>query len=292
MSNRAKHQYRFRKSPLDRPVKLPAHAIYVHWDFGRDALCEMSFDITMHNDPGTSVGEYFSPYNGSIDGHQIYFGIQTDVYRPGKGGIGKGCIFSTWWTFDAHDTRPTPEGFIQLGTHEGRFVGVRHPYEWGVGDFRLTVRRAEPEGDGDWFEMVIQPIEPLSALPDDPALKDLSGGDRTTSDRPEPIGPEVLLGALRFRRANPDIPATIRPYGPAFLEVYSDAETYRQIAPWTLDVMAFGDGKRARSLRTEYPAYPHARVPNANVAYLENIDRVCLSFGGDQACESAPSSYP
>lgn len=261
---------------------MPAHAIYVHWDFGGDPLSEVSFDITMHNDPGTSVGEYFSPYNGSIDGHQIYFGIQTDVYKPGKGGIGKGCIFSTWWTFDAHDTRPTPEGFIQLGTHEGRFVGVRHPYDWSVGDYRLTVRRAEPEGDGDWFEMVIQPIEPCSDCVEDPAA----------TDRPKPTGPEILLGALRFRRANPDVPATIRPHGPAFLEVYSNAEIYRDIEPWSLDVMAYGDGRRARRLRTEYPAFPYARVPNANVGYTENRDRVFLRFGGSQSCEHEPCSHP
>jgi hypothetical protein len=249
--------------PLGRAVRLPAHAAYVHWDLGREPLSSLSFDITMHTDPGDSVGEYLSPYNGAIDGHQIYFGIQTDVYRPDDGGIGKGCIFSTWWTFDAADTRPESDGFIQLGTHEGRFVGVRRAYHWGVGDYRLTLERADQEGDGDWFAMSIQPIGAL-------------GGPGV---RPEATGPSSPLGALRFRRAKPDRPATIAPGGPAFLEIYSNAETYGDIPDWSLDLMAYGDGRRAVSARSEYPAFPYAEVPNADVAYAPERERVAMAFG-------------
>ena len=64
---------------LGRPLKLPAHAMYVHWSFGAQSLSSVSFDITMHADPGCFVGEYLSPYNGTIDGHQFYFGIWTTV---------------------------------------------------------------------------------------------------------------------------------------------------------------------------------------------------------------------
>ena len=249
--------------PLGRSVRLPAHAAYVHWDLGREPLSSISFDITMHSDPGESVGEYLSPYNGSIDGHQIYFGIQSDVYQPDIGGVGKGCIFSTWWTFDAADTRPESDGFIQLGTHEGRFVGVRRVYDWGVGDYRLTVARAEQEGDGDWFAMSIQPIGPVNSA----------------AIRPSVTGPSSPLGALRFRRANPDRPATIAPGGPAFIEIYSNADTYADIADWSLDLMAYGDDRRAVSARSEYPAFPFAEVPNADVSFVAERDRVAMAFG-------------
>ena len=252
--------------PLGRSVRLPAHAAYVHWDLGSEPLSSVSFDITMHSDPGESVGEYLSPYNGSIDGHQIYFGIQSDVYQPDVGGVGKGCIFSTWWTFDAGDTRPESDGFIQLGTHEGRFVGVRRVYDWGVGDYRLRVERAEREGDGDWFAMSIQPIEPIGPV--------VSPGVR-----PLPIGVAAPLGALRFRRADPDRAATIAPGGPAFLEIYSNADTYADIADWSLDLMAYGDDRRAIGARSEYPAFPYAEVPNAEVAYVAERDRVTMAFG-------------
>lgn len=261
--------------PLGRSVRLPAHAAYVHWDFGSEPLSSVSFDITMHSDPGESVGEYLSPYNGSIDGHQIYFGIQSDVYRPDVGGVGKGCIFSTWWTFDAADTRPEADGFIQLGTHEGRFVGVRRVYDWGVGDYRLTVQRAEQEGDGDWFAMSIQPIEPIRPIgrvgPGSPVA--------STGVRPLPTGVAVPLGALRFRRTDPDRAATIAPGGPAFLEIYSNADTYADIADWSLDLMAYGDDRRAIGARSEYPAFPYAEVPNAEVAYMADRDRVAMAFG-------------
>ena len=251
------------RSPLDRAVRLPAHAIYVHWDFGPERLSSLSFDLTMHNDPGTSVGEYLSPFNGNIDGHQIYFGIQTDVYQPDVGGVGKGCIFSTWWTFDARNTRPVEGGFIQLGTHEGTFVGVRRVFEWGIGDYRLTVEREEPEGDGDWFSMSIQPIAPVSVA----------------GVRPSPVGPAVALGALRFRRADSAVPATIGPSGPAFLEVYGEAGTYRDITDWSFDLMAYGDGRRVRHARTEYPSFPHAEVPNADAFLDSSRDRVAMRFG-------------
>ncbi len=258
--------------PLGRAVRLPAHAAYVHWDLGSEPLSSVSFDITMHSDPGESVGEYLSPYNGSIDGHQIYFGIQSDVYQPDVGGVGKGCIFSTWWTFDAADTRPEADGFIQLGTHEGRFVGVRRVYDWGVGDYRLTVQRAEQEGDGDWFAMSIQPIQPIGRV-------GTGGPVASTGVRPLPTGVAVPLGALRFRRADPDRPATIAPGGPAFLEIYGNADTYADIADWSLDLMAYGDDRRAIGARSEYPAFPYAEVPNAEVAYVADRDRVTMAFG-------------
>ena len=268
--------------PLAGRVRLPAHAIYVHWDFGPRPLTSLSFDITMHTDPGSGVGEYFSPYNGTIDGHQIYFGIQTDVFRPEVGGVGKGCIFSTWWTFDAADTRPEADGgFIQLGTHEGRFVGVRRTYDWGIGDYRLTVTRAEPDGDGDWFAMSVQPIAAVrTAAPTDAAGSAL---------RPEATGPAVPLGALRFRRAEPDVPATIKPGGPAFLEIYGGANTYADIADWSLDVMGYGDDVAAVSARSDYPAFPHAEVPNADVHFDAVRGRVALRFGSSAVRTHAPS---
>ena len=260
--------------PLARRVRLPAHAAYVHWDLGHEPLSSLSFDITMHVDPGDQVGEYLSPYNGSIDGHQIYFGIQSDVYQPDVGGVGKGAIFSTWWTFDAADTRPESDGFIQLGTHEGRFVGVRRTYDWGVGDYRLSVERADHDGDGDWFAMSIQPIGPVVEA----------------GVRPSPSGEASPLGALRFRRADPDRPATIAPGGPAFLEIYSHADTYADIADWSLDLMAYGDGRRAIGARSEYPSFPHAEVPNADVAFVPERDRVAMAFGRTVARVHPPAT--
>ncbi len=261
---------------LDQPVKLPAHAIYANWEWP-NRLSEVEFDITIHNDPGTATGEYLSPFNGDIDGAQIYFGIQTDVFKPSRPDpgwgtgttIGKGLIFSTWWSFDADDTRVANDGYIQLGTHEGRFVGVRRPYPWGVGDYRVRLARGEAAGNGDWFDLSVQPI-----------------GAAVPHGRPDPTGVAFWIGALRFKRSDPNRPATISASGSAFLEVYSGVKTFREIAPWSVDMQAYGDGERVTHASGSYPRYPNNQnVPNANTWYDAERDRIHLAFGGENLRE-------
>ena len=220
---------------VKRPeLRLPAHAIYVHWSFAGNGLEMLEFAWGCHSDPGGDVGVYLSPYGASIDGAQFYFGVQNDVYKPDEGGIGKGLIFSTWWSFDAADTRVDSAGggFIQLGTHEGQFVGIRRPYAWSVGEHRLRIARGEPERGGDWFDLSCD---------------------------------GTWIGALRFPRRDPAVPARIDPQGTTFLEVYDTAETFAEIPDWWVDLQAFGDGERAASARTEYPRFPHGQdIPNAD----------------------------
>ena len=111
-------------------------------------------------------------------------------------GIGKGLIFSTWWTFDLADVRvEQPDGFHEKGTHEGKFVGVRRPYEWGVGVYRLTLEREEEDRDGDWFGLSIK-----------------REGDEAESA-------STRIGSLRFKRRDASVPARIRADGITFLEV-------------------------------------------------------------------------
>jgi hypothetical protein len=284
--------------PLLDELHCPAHAIYVHWQFGgRTSVLE--FDFTVHADPGEDVGEYFAPFNGDIDGSQIYFGIQTDVNkpvsdRPGEPHVtsaGKGLIFSTWWTFDAKHTDIAPDGFRQLGTHEGNFVGIRRSFTWGIGSYRVKLERrpepelvldAEPERKGffarmfgatddrifDWFDLSIQQIMP----PTDP------------NSRPLAIDDPYWIGGLRFPRTHATIPATIAASGTGFLEVYGGADTFAEITPWWLDVQAYSEHGRAASARGSYPQYPHNQdVPNSDIWYDASTGRVNMAFGGDTA---------
>lgn len=235
----------------NRELKLPAHAIHVHWSFATPRMSTVEFSWTSHTDPGTDVGVYLAPYSGSIDGAEFYFGVQNDVYKPDVGSIGKGLIFSTWWSFDAGDTRIDTDGggFIQLGTHEGTFVGVRRPYEWGAGDHTLRIARADEERGGDWFSL--------------------------TCD-------DTWIGALRFPRRQRDAPAAIESGGTTFLEVYDTAERFEEIPDWWVDLQAYGDGERAVSARSEYPRFPHGQdIPNADCWYDSARDRVNLRFGGE-----------
>ena len=268
------------RDPLRKALKLPAHAIYTRWEW-QTRLTKVEFDITMHSDPGTSVGEYLSPFNGDIDGAQIYFGLQTDVFKPGRPDpgwstgttIGKGLIFSTWWSFDAKDTRIADDGYIQLGTHEGCFVGVRRPYEWGVGDYRVTLARGDADDVGDWFDLSIQPME---------SLPETVGTDSISATRPLPAGDSHWIGALRFKRRDSLIPATLSPKATSFLEVYGGAQTFAEIAQWHCDLQAFGDDERPVSAEGSYPTFPHGQdVPNCDTWFDASRDRVNLAFGGE-----------
>lgn len=259
--------------PLATRVKLPAHSISVQWAFA-ERSASLEFDLTVHEDPGEDVGEYLSPFNGDIDGAQIYFGVQTDVFRPSTSepgcptgeAIGKGLIFSTWWTFDAADTRVPDDGFIQLGTHEGRFVGVRRGFDWGEGDYRIRLSRGEQQGDGDWFDYSIAPIDER---------------EPNAQERPQLVGPWTWIGSLRFRRKNPDVPATISANGSAFLEVYSNADTFADIVPWWADLQGYADGARPLRSSVAFTDWPNRQVtPNADSWFDAPRDRVHVRFGG------------
>ena len=133
-----------RSRQLDRQIRLPVAGIYVRWNLGAP-VATLEWDVKVLADPTSSVGIYLALAQGTIDGSTFYLGLQTDMSDPERlRGAGKGLIFSTWWTFDASATRLAPGGFRELGAHEGRFVGVRQPYPWVVGDYRITLVRSEP----------------------------------------------------------------------------------------------------------------------------------------------------
>ena len=231
---------------LKASVPLPSHAVYTHWTLPAP-VDELVIDLTFHNDPGSQVGIYYAPWNGYIDDQMFYFGVQTDVHHPDGFSTGKGWIFSTWWTFELSDTRVPPDGFVQQGTHEGRFVGVRRNLDWTAGGCVARLQRAEPAGDGDWFDLWVEP------------------------DGETP----VWIGSLRFKRRDPAVPARIAPTGPAFLEVYSGARRYGDIPEWHVDAMVRG----CVHASSEYPAFPKAEVPNCDSFYDSMRHRVHARFG-------------
>lgn len=253
-----------RTDPLDAPINLPAGVLYSHWELRAPARL-LEFDFTIHDDPGTATGLYFAPFNGRIDGAAFYFGLQTDVNSPQIGrGVGKGLIFSTWWSFDAGDTRTPADGFIELGTHEGRFVGVRRPWGWLQGHYRVGLERSAVDvvngNKFDWFDLwIVETTAPQGGLV-----------------RPVETGPRHWIGSLRFPRRRPSQPATVEALGTGFLEVYSRAQLWREVPRFVVDVMAFGDGDRCRRGNT---AYTNHRMPNADVAYLRELARVRMAIG-------------
>jgi hypothetical protein len=256
---------------LDREIRLPVAGIYVRWDL-EAPVATLEWDLNVLTDPTSSVGIYLALAQGRIDGSPFYLGLQTDIWDPGRvRGIGKGLIFSTWWTFDAGATRLAPGGFRELGTHEGRFVGVRRPFPWVVGQYRVTLVRSEPAVQlrvpSDWFDLYIQPTAPRGTGPDRSNL----AGDRT------------WMGGLAFPRRDAAAPAVIEETSTAFMEVYSRARRWADIPPWDVDLMAYGDGQICPGGATEYPVFPFGKnrpMPNANARYELANGLVELRYGG------------
>jgi hypothetical protein len=260
-----------RSGELDQEIRLPVAGIYVRWDL-EAPVATLEWDLNVLDVPTSSVGIYLALAQGRIDGSTFYLGLQTDIWDPERvRGAGKGLIFSTWWTFDAGATRLAPGGFRELGTHEGRFVGVRRPYPWVAGDYRVTLVRSEPASHlhvpADWFDLYIQPTAPRDTGP----------------GRPETVGDQTWIGGLAFPRRRASVPAMTEEASTAFIEVYSRARCWGDIPPWDVDLMAYGDGQPCPRGATEYPVFPFGNnrpMPNANARYDLTRGLVTLRYGG------------
>ena len=274
-------------SRLDERISMPSHAIYIHWGFESPADA-LEWDLTIHADPGSAVGEYLALFSGSVDGSACYLGLQTNVSHPATGrGIGKGLIFSTWWSFDESDARIAQDGFRELGTHEGMFTGIRRPYDWSTGHYRVMLSRSDSETVGgremDWFDLSIARL----------ASSTDQSTDGGAGAEPERAGPADSIGGLRFPRRNPRRAAKIDPGGLLFLEVYSGARTWDDVAPWHFDVMAYGDGIRCQKGRFEYPRFPHGQqMPNANARYDASRAIAEVKFGTGVVRHDPPRHWP
>ncbi len=268
---------------LEKEIRLPVAGIYARWDL-EAPVAELAWDLQVLSDPTSSVGIYLALAQGSIDGSTFYLGLQTDISDPGRvRGAGKGLIFSTWWTFDADATRLSPGGFRELGTHEGRFVGVRRPYPWVVGDYRVTLARSESAAQlqvpADWFDLSIQPTAPLG----------------TSQGRPELLGQRTWIGGLAFPRRRGTVPAMIEAACTSFMEVYSRARCWGDIPSWDVDLMVYGDGKPCPHGATEYPVFPFGNnraMPNANARYEPASGLVKLRYGGTTNRVDPPGRWP
>ena len=260
-----------RSRDLDREIRLPVAGIYVRWDLDAPAVT-LEWDLNVLADPTSSVGIYLALGQGHIDGSAFYLGLQTDILDPARGsGAGKGLIFSTWWTFDVGATRLAPGGFRELGTHEGRFVGVRRPYPWVLGHYRVTLERSEPAVHlpvpADWFDLYIQ----------------LTASRGIGSGRPERLEDRTWIGGLAFARQHATTPASIEMASTAFMEVYSGVRRWSDVPSWDVDLMAYGDGQPCPCGATEYPVFPFGKnrpMPNANARYNPASGLVELRYGG------------
>jgi hypothetical protein len=79
------------------------------------------------------------------------------------------------------------------------------------------------------------------------------------------------------------MPATIEAASTTFMEVYSGARRWREIPPWDVDLMTYGDGRPCPRGTTEYPVFPFGNnrvMPNANARYDPASGLMELRYGG------------
>ena len=248
---------------LYTPVQGPIHMTSLDWIWSDENNPEqesMELDFTIYNDVddwSDRHGLYFIVANSRISGTGFYFGLQTDVYRPGVGPTGKGVIFSRWKTRDLAHARVAPGGFTQSSGHEGDFIGVRRPYDWSAGDYRARLARYDSDARGDWYGLWITDI----------------GQGRTT-----------FMGALRFPRV--DGKPTELYYSAASALEYMGGSPINtiDIPEWHVSMKApLRDAIQSPSyVNTQYSGLGDRRdqVHNTDISYRADENAVHMRVGG------------
>ena len=150
---------------LARLIEMPQSMAFLWWDWGRDrdfagdgreGIRELTFDFTVHNDPGDFSDEYglfLILCSGFIGDVTFYFGLQTHVDDHPEHAGGKAFIFSRWGTRDLAHARvaDAEEAWAESAGHEGDFIGVRRSYNWGAGEYRVVFAPDGADSDGEWY---------------------------------------------------------------------------------------------------------------------------------------------
>lgn len=214
----------------------PGHMSYVHWEFARKKVKSIEMVVNIANDPGDSVGLYFSPYNATIGNQMFYFGIQNLLWKEGCQPR-KGILFSRWGTRDIANTKSTPEGWSVSMGNEGDFVSVRKFFDWKPGRYTLRIAPECRDSDGLWYEFTV------------------------TDD----AGHTTSAGCLKFPLVAGNDP-TLDGKGTAFMEFYCGAKSPAEVPFWKVEVERFTADDGAVPLVQAVSIYPHPHT------YLKNAD--------------------
>ncbi len=218
---------------------------------GASAFGEIEVTVNIHNDieyRGRNGLYLIACASFAIGDNLSYFGLQTDVKDPERGGSqGKGAIFSRWygenkpWPARQQDVRAAEGSWIEAGDYEGNFVSVRGAYDWSEGEYVMRVSAEEADENGSWFGLYVN---------------------------------DTWIGSLRFAEG-----ARIHPGCATPIEVYGAPVRPSDIPYWKVSVSPpTGDGVEAKLWRTRYPE---------NVGSLRNVlatvdgDVVTLEVGLD-----------
>ncbi len=251
---------------LTKMVKTPEHMAYLRWEWGQDrdfagdrreALQELTFEFTIHNDPGDFsdvYGLYLMLCSGEIGDVEFYFGLQTDVIGHPDGARGKGFIFSRWETRDLAYARVADAegGWAETAGHEGDFIGVRRSYNWGSGEYRVMFASDGADSDGKWYGVWIT--------------------DKATYET-------TWIGSLKFPYENGM--SAIGPSVYTIMEIYGGTaiQAFR-IPEWHVSLRRpLGDGLESEWFESGYASFGSGMV-NADVRYDVKDGEVHILAGG------------
>src|SRR5579883_3049922 len=158
---------------------------YVNWTFNR-RFSSYKIAVTIGNNVTTPYGYYVQGYDGWIDNHGQYFGIQAENL----------AIFSEFGTNDPGSIRLGPNAISVISTETGSpFISIRlKNFPFKAGTYTLQVRRADFDGTGDWFNYYVA--------------------------TPGQTGDGAYIGALRFLRQTAGVPASYQDGGGSWIEYY------------------------------------------------------------------------
>ena len=223
---------------------------YVYWDFGRDTFQSLNITVRIYNEPSLQDGLYFQMYQGFINDVGFYFGIQTDVYRPGVGSTGKGLIFSRWGTRDLSNARPVDDGWTESAGYEGDFIGIRKNYEWTTHTYRLKIANVDSDDIGDWYSVWIEDL------------------DDSTIDH---------LGSIRFPRVESEN-AGIKNHGITWTELYYKETQDTPIPSWHVSItdITVDEGRSPLHASSYYSS-----IQNTDIYYDKVVSEIHFLMGYD-----------
>ena len=218
---------------------------YANWRFGVSPIAEVRCTFHLDNDPGPDSDLYLQLYDAPIDGTGTYHGVQTiDL-----------AIFSRFGTVDVDEVRPAAGAWAVAGTNEGPFVSLRTHYRLGAGSFATVLRRAEPDGDGDWFEFLVER---------------LAGAEAPGTTR---------VGAIRFPRRNPVVPAALADGGGSWTEFWPNNGP--KLLPVPLWEVRIDPPVANASTPAEGVTLRYSRMPNSVIDWDAARGQVVTTIGGD-----------
>lgn len=225
---------------------------YVFWDFGISNFHGIVINIEIYDEPDNNDGLYFQMYQGRINGVGFYFGIQTDVYKPGVGSTGKGLIFSRWQTRDLSNVRTIEGGWSQSAGYEGNFVGIRKHYEWTTHSYQLKIAYTETDDVGDWYGVWISDLD---------------------------NGTEDFLGSIRFPKVEPS-KAGIENGGITWTELYYKKIQETPIPDWHVSINdIYAIGLKGETICPTHATSTYSKIGHTDIYYDKVTKKIHFLMG-------------